>query len=124
MTIPSLLPSLTEAELDFIANLDYGSDRERHLAALRKVIARGGNVRMEEEIWHPYEVIELGKNDLKPGHEREFAACLIIVFLNILSGTDKMNDVFAILDAQKENTASLPASLREPAISLAEKIKK
>ncbi|NJL02966.1 MAG: hypothetical protein HC838_01890 [Spirulinaceae cyanobacterium RM2_2_10] len=122
MTAPELLKSLTEAELRFIAGLDYGADIERHLSALRDVIARGGAVQMDSEVWFPYEVIELGKNDLKKHHEREYAACMAIVLQNIASGTDKMNDASYIIETQLENIALLPSQLQHLVISLSEEI--
>ena len=123
MTTSELLHSLTEAELGFIARLDYGADWERHIAGLRSVVARGGEVRMADEYWYPYEVIELGKNDLKHGHEREFAACLAIVLSNILSAADEMNDASGILERVNANVSALPPTLRDLITSLAEKVR-
>lgn len=122
MTAPELLESLTEAELRFIAGLDYGADFERHLGALRRVVARGGAVQMDSEIWFPYEVIELGKNDLKEHHEREYAACMAIVLQNIASGADGMNDASRIIETQLDSIALLPAELQNLVLSLSEKI--
>jgi hypothetical protein len=123
MIASEFLNSLTEAELSFIAALDYGSGAERHLKALSEVIARGGAVRMETEFWYPYEVIELGMNHLQKDHEREYAACMAIVFLNLASGEDLMNDVSYILESQFENIASLPMDLQEMLLSLSHEIK-
>jgi hypothetical protein len=121
VTSSDLLNSLTEAELRFIAGLDYGMDLERHLNALRQVITRGGIVEMDTEVWFPYEVIELGKNCLEKHHEREYAACMTIVLQNIASGADRMNDASYIIETQLENIALLPSQLQNLVLSLSEK---
>lgn len=122
MVVSELLNSLTDEELSFIAGLDYGTDLVRHLKALRGVITRGGNVHMETEYWYPYEVIELGKNAIQVGHEREYAACMALVFLNMASGQDKMNDVPYLLESQSENMALLPSYLQDMLLVLSNEI--
>lgn len=92
MTLARFLYSLTDAERDFIANLDYQDDFEKHRKGLDLVIKRHGEVDFESQLWHPYEVIELGKNSLQKGHEREFVACAGIVLFNISIGADNRND--------------------------------
>jgi len=114
MTLAELLSSLTPAERDFIASRDYGADKLRHRAALDVVIANGGEVDFTAlGVWHPYEVIELCKNDLKPGHEREYTACMGIVLLNIKVGRDRSNDKDMVIESQQSVIWSLPAHLRE-----------
>ena len=98
MTFDQLLNSLTESERDYIAGLDYGNDAERHRKELDIVIRRGGAIDMAKQYWFPYEVIELCKNHLDDGHEREYAACIGIVFKNMLDGTDLSNDIDQVLD--------------------------
>ena len=113
MTLVDLLSSLTPQERDFIASRDYGDDKERHRAALDVVIANGGVVDFDAQgVWHPYEVIELAKNDLRPGHEREFAACIGIVLLNVKLGGDRTNNAEDVVQAQSEALERLPESLR------------
>ncbi len=92
MDLRSFLQGLSEAERDFISNLDYGEEVARHRVQLDHLIDRGGHADLGMQLWHPYEVIELGKNWLQEGHEREFVACAGIVMLNIISGEDRMND--------------------------------
>jgi hypothetical protein len=113
MTFEELLSSLTPEERDFIASLDYGADKERHRAALDVVLANGGVVELDTVgVWYPYEVIELGKSALQPGHEREFAACMGIVLLNVKRGGDRCNLEEDILGAQRDALGRLPEELR------------
>lgn len=113
MTLDELLGSLTRAERDFIATRDYGADKDKHRAALDVVIAKGGIVDFQAQgVWHPYEVIELCKNVLEPGHEREYAACMGIVFLNVREGGDRSNDIEHVQESQRDAIARLPEELR------------
>jgi hypothetical protein len=114
MTLAQLLHSLSDAERDFIASLDYGSDRAKHGAALDTVIQHDGEVDFDAQgFWYPYEVIELGKNWLQEGHEREYAACMGIVLLNIEAGRDLSNDLEYIVEQHYDSIRSLPADLRQ-----------
>jgi len=112
MILNALLESLTEEERDFIAALDYGNDADQHRSALDDVIADGGIVDFElKGYWYPYEVIELGKNWLQSGHEREYAACLGIVLKNMERGADQSNDVEWIIENEADSISQLPADL-------------
>jgi hypothetical protein len=123
MNLCQLLHSLSDSERDFIAGLDYGADREAHRRALDTVIEQAGEVDFEAQgSWFPYEVIELGKNGLQQGHEREFAACLGIVLRNIETGRDLSNDLEYILTQQYESVQKLPPELRALMDSLIEGI--
>ena len=114
MTLSQLLRSLSGSERDFIAALDHGADREVHRAALDTVIERDGDVDFDAQgVWYPYEVIELGKNWLQEGHEREYAACMGIVLRNIEAGRDRCNDLEDILEQHYSSIQSLPDVLRE-----------
>lgn len=93
MNLPDFLASLTNEEKEFISGLDYHDRQEEHRKALDELIRRNGNMNPETDLWCPYEVIELGKNWLQEGHEREFVACAAIVLHNIIEGIDKMNNV-------------------------------
>jgi len=64
-------------------------------------------------LWYPYAVIEIGKNHLVPGHEREYAACTAIVLQNVLKGVDKMNNIEQILKVNAERISTIPMELRE-----------
>jgi hypothetical protein len=72
--------------------------------------------------WHPYEVIELGKNSLQTGHEREYAACLCIVLLNIERGADKSNDLEWIIENQADSISRLPTELSGMITELVDRI--
>lgn len=125
MKFSQLLQSLSASERDFIAALDYGADREAHRAALDTVIEHVGDVDFDVQgYWYPYEVIELGKNWLQEGHEREFAACMGIVLHNIQAGRDRSNDLEYILTQHYDSIQQLPAELRELIDSLIEGIMK
>jgi len=120
MRLRDYLKSLTPTERDFICGLDYGSDIEEHRRQLDIVIDRGGDVEMELQYWHPYEVIELGKNWLQDGHEREFVACAAIVMHNIASEADKTNDLEIGLSVVTQNFPLLARehqSLLQPLIT-------
>lgn len=113
MTLDSLLTSLTEEERNFIASLDYGQDAEQHRTALDAVISEGGHIDLAlKGRWFPYEVLELGKNWLQSGHEREYAACLGIVLTNLRQCTDTLNDLEDILEHQTDSISKLPEDLK------------
>jgi hypothetical protein len=121
MNLSQLLHSLSDSERDFIAGLDYGADREAHRRALDTLIEHAGEMDFKAQgYWFPYEVIELGKNGLQQGHEREFAACLGIVLRNIETGRDLSNDLECILTQQYESVQNLPSELRALMDSLIE----
>ena len=123
MNLSQLLQSLSDSERDFIAGLDYGADRETHRAALDTVIEHAGSVNFNAlGYWYPYEVIELGKNWLQEGHEREYAACMGIVLRNIETGRDRSNDLDYIVTQHYDSVQQLPAELRELIDSLIEGI--
>lgn len=122
MTLSQLLHSLSDAERDFIASLDYGTDHSMHRAALDAVIERHGEVDFAKQgVWYPYEVIELGKNWLQQSHEREYAACMGIVLHNVESGSDQSNDLDDIVEQHYDSIRSLPSDLRQLIDSLIER---
>jgi hypothetical protein len=123
MTLAALLESLTDHERDFIAGLDYCNDAEQHRAALDHVIASGGCVDFDSKgYWHPYEVVELGKNWFQSGHAREYAACLGIVLKNIERGADKSNDLESIIENEADSISLLPIELKTLITELADSI--
>lgn len=79
-------------ELAFIAGLDYGQDKVEHLAALESLLFVRRCKFLAGEHWFPYEVIELGTNSVKPGHEREFTLCCLLVLEAINDGFDSAQD--------------------------------
>ena len=112
MTLAELLRSLTSRERDYIASRDYGTDTRKHRDALDSVIRRGGAVNMAAEYWAPYEVIELCKNQVEDGHEREFAACAAIVLKNILDGSDRSTDIASLTEVVAPHIERLPDELQ------------
>jgi hypothetical protein len=87
----SLIKSISEAELNYIAAADYGRDIEQHKNALKEVIFLQDGVKKKGQYWYPYEVIELNRWSCKEGHQREFAICHLIIALSIMTGTDTSN---------------------------------
>jgi hypothetical protein len=77
--IGPILASISDDEMEFIASLDYGQDKDKHLEALRSLIFEQKGELREGQLWFPHEVIALGSNSLKPGHERTFAICTLLV---------------------------------------------
>jgi hypothetical protein len=111
MNFEELLNSLSGDERSYIANRDYGNDEEKHRDQLDIVIQRGGAVDMATQYWFPYEVIELCKNDLEEGHEREFTSCVGIILKNMLDDNDKANDIDFVLDCITPQIPKLPPEL-------------
>ncbi|NRB76275.1 MAG: hypothetical protein HRU46_18090 [Verrucomicrobiales bacterium] len=124
MKLEEFLKSLTDAERDFIAALDYGNDLEKHRQEIDLVIERQGQVNFEKQLWYPYEVIELGKNWLQEGHEREFVACAGIVLQNITAGADNMNDWEINMSVLRDSWEGLQALHRKLLEPLAEQAKR
>ena len=117
MDLNAFLKSLTDDELKFIANRDYGVDSDLHLDALRKVVAEQDGSLTEEQFWYPYEVIELGAHALVPGHEREFAACTLLVLRAVASGYDRSMQLDWKLSDHAQDYDSLPPILREAVLN-------
>ena len=113
MTLPELLHSLSDAERDYICHADWGEEADIHRKALDSLITRDGKVDLDSELWYPYEVIELTKNSLPKGHEREFAACLGIVIMNVRSGADNRNDLDWLMSTVAGYAERLPDPLVE-----------
>jgi len=113
MTIAELLESLTDAERNFISGLDHGDDVAEHRAQLDLVIQNLGAIDAEEQLWYPYSVIEIGKNTLQAGHEREYAACMAITLHNVILGNDKMNNVAQIVAINAPQISTLPVELKD-----------
>ena len=113
MELAEFLQSLSDDELRFIANLDYGVDSDLHLDGLRKLISEQDCVLAEGQDWYPYEVIELGAHKLTPGHEREFAACTLIVLQAVTSGYDDSTNLEWKFDEQAQSYDLLSPELRD-----------
>jgi len=111
--LSSTVTSITDDELTFISGLDYGQNRDRHLEALRKVIFEQDGVPTREQYWFPYEVIELGAHSLKPGHEREFTICTLLVINAVLTGFDNATDLCAKFSDRAAEYDALSVSLRD-----------
>ena len=86
MNLSELLHSLTDEEINYISNLDYGMEADLHKKELLKVISKNGIVDCQNtQNWHPYEVIELGSHVLQKGHEKEYTCCNAIILKKNLS---------------------------------------
>lgn len=117
MDTKDLFGSLTEAELKFIAEGDYGVDTDLHLDELVKLLHEQGGVLSEGQYWHPYEVVELGAHSLKPGHEREFAACTLLVINAVATGYDTSTRLDRKFDERASDYDRLPPPLRDLVLS-------
>lgn len=87
-----LIATAKPEELEFIASLDYDQGKEDHLAALKSLIFERQCKFKAGEHWYPYEVIELGSNSVRTGHEREFVLCCLLVLEAIKLGFDSAQD--------------------------------
>jgi hypothetical protein len=109
MKFEDFLATISDAERGFIAHLDYGQDADAHRKAIDEAIANGGVVdTVAQGVWFPLEVFDLGKNVLKPGHEREYALCICIVLKTGSVGDEAEQCV----ENQMANIKSLPDDLR------------
>ena len=115
--LSSLVKSITESELAYIAALDYGQESQQHLDGLRTVIFDQSGTPRDGQIWHPYEVIELGAHALSPGHEREFAICTLLVIQAVMSGFDSATDLSAKLSERSQDYDKLPVALRDEVLN-------
>lgn len=106
-----LLKALTDGELKFIAERDYGVDADVHLAELRKLVSSQSGQLVEGQYWYPYEVIELGSHRLVPGHEREFAACTLLVLRAVRDGFDTATSLMDKFEDHVATYRTLPAPL-------------
>jgi len=106
------LRTATEGELRFIACLDYGNDAGRHFEALKKVLQDQNGEITNENLWHPYEVIELGSHWLQQGHEREFVLCTLLVVGAIRSGFDRSTTLSEKFANRVSDYALLPDQLK------------
>lgn len=111
--LDDLLKSLTDSELKFIAERDYGVDADVHLEELRKLIASQDGFLMEGQYWHPYEVIELCAHSLTPGHEKEFTACTLLVLRAVASGFDTATTLDWKLEDRAQDYDALPQPYRD-----------
>ncbi|WP_444928896.1 hypothetical protein ACJJIF_13630 [Microbulbifer sp. SSSA002] len=78
----NFIQSITESELKFIAQADYGSDADIYYKDLRNVISEQQCILTLEQHYYPGEVISLCSHYLTPKHEREFSICICLVLLN------------------------------------------
>lgn len=117
MTLSGTVTSATAEELAFIAAADYGQDVQRHLNALRALIFSQEGLFTEGQYYFPYEVIELTSHALKPGHEREFAICTLLVIHNVVHGADSATDLSDKFQSRAQEYDLLPSHLRDEIIS-------
>lgn len=108
----ALVLSLTENEQVYISDANCGQDAQKHLEALREVIFRQGGKLQGDQHWFPYEVIELVAHAYKPGHEREFAICTLVVIEAVASGFDKATNLAEKFNQRARDYDALSAQLR------------
>ena len=116
--IASTLPwSLTEAEIEFIAGADNGQEAGRHRDALHDVLDAQGGSFEDGQHWHPYEVVELVTHALRAGHEREFAACTLLVVNAVIGGFDSGTLLADKFRDRAGDYDALPAPLRDDVLA-------
>jgi len=112
--VASTLPwSLTEVEIEFIAGAHDGQDATRHRDALHDVLDAQGGSFEDGQHWHPYEVVELVAQKLHAGHEREFAACTLMVVNAVIGEFDSGTDLASKLRDRSADYEALPPTLRD-----------
>lgn len=77
--------SMRRDELDAVAHADRGQDAERHLSALREVIAVRDGIMGHDHHWFPSEVVELTAYD---ANALGFSGCTAILLLNAMRDGD------------------------------------
>jgi hypothetical protein len=105
MNFPVLPHSLTDAERNFIAEMDHGVAWQQHRAALDEVIRRNGVIDFATQgTWFPHEVITLATMHVEAGHEREYAACVGILLQNgDLVATERLDAIVRQLPAELQD---------------------
>lgn len=112
-TLASLIPLVTDAELSFIAGLNYGLDFDRQLAALHEVLQVQQACFIEGQYYYPYEVVELGAHSIALGHEREFVLCTLLVINAVITGFDSATDLTEKFAMTATVYDALPEDLKE-----------
>ena len=109
----NLIKSISESELDFISNADYGQECLRHKEALKKLIFEQNGVINSDQYWFPYEVVELSRWSCKKGHEREFAISNVIIALSVLGGADGSNSIEFMFEQLSNEYEGLASELKK-----------
>lgn len=109
----SLALSASPTELAWIAALcDAGDDAPRHLSQLQALQQQNGRLSETQE-WYPFEVIERGASQLRPGHEREFVICVLLWLQALAQGRASTLDPHLHLDDRAMDIEALPDALRD-----------
>ncbi len=89
------IQSVTEKELRFIANSDYGDSADEYYSLLKKVIFQQSCIMTVDQNYSPGEVIALRSYYPEKGHEREFVICLMLYLINrgVFPGCDLSNQL-------------------------------
>ncbi|NIB45233.1 hypothetical protein HBA55_37020 [Pseudomaricurvus alkylphenolicus] len=100
------IQSVTEKEILYIANRDYGDSADEYRDLLKKVIFNQSCIMTLEQHYSPGEVIALCSSYPEYGHEREFCICLLLYIIN--RGVFGANNLAAQLEANESLYRSLP----------------
>ena len=106
-----LIRSISQDELSFIAALDYGQNKEKHLEALNALIFKNSCTFTDDQYWFPYEVIQLGSHHLQEHHAREFTICTLLVIQAVKIGFDKSTNLIEKLSDRTNDYEKLPTEL-------------
>ena len=107
------ISTATESELNFIAGLDYGQNQDQYFMALKDLVFQRNGEFKDGDNWFPYEVIELGANSIRKGHEREFAFCTLLVIHAVTSGYDTRTDLSDKFSSADFSSQSLQKELAD-----------
>ena len=106
--------SMRRDQLYEVAKADYGSDLERHFAALMEVIGKRDGIFLESDAWFPSEVVELTSHTPgAPGYE----GCTAILLLNALQTNDRAGWFDFRWQNQGAAYCALKPSVRDPILA-------
>lgn len=106
--------SMRRDELYHVARADYGSDLEKHFAALMDVIGKRDGIFLETDAWFPSEVVELTSHTQgAAGYE----GCTAILLLNALQTNDRAGWFDFRWQNQGAAYCALRPSVRDPILA-------
>jgi hypothetical protein len=89
------IQSITDKEIRYIANSDYGDSADIYYDLVKKVIFNQSCIMTLDQHYSPGEVIALCSYYPEKGHEREFCICRLLYIIN--RGVFGANDLAAQL---------------------------
>lgn len=90
VALRQIATSMSEDALINIANADYGCGVDRHLEALREVLAAPDGWRTQERLWYPSEVVELVSH---VPDQAGFAGATALMLMDAIEAEDIRGDM-------------------------------